>query len=249
MHRAYRMDAPTPKDTTPWFCQHLAELTDEWFFFLPTGSRIAWIMLKAHVKANAFSQKQPSRAYRIPPATSAYQWRVSREDVEVMESSAINAGKLLIEDGVWEVRDRLIFQSARTTERFVRQTPTNAAKRSQIRPETETETETVNTPPTPSKSQHPKIPIIFPGVLKTECFFKSWEDWLAYRRQEGYPVGAITLQGQLSVLSKQSDPCACIKHSIESGYKAIVAPKESKPSASEMPKTVLREAKDLPPVT
>lgn len=201
---------------------------------------MAWIMLKAHVKANAFSQKQPNRAYRILPASSAYQWRVEREDVEAMETAATLSGKLTIEDGIWEVTDRLIFQSARTAERFVRQTPTNTDKRSQIAPETETET--INT-----KAIKSPAVLEFPPNLNNACFSESWGSWLAYRRQEKLSIKTLTLEAQLRKLSKFPDPCGSIGQSIDNGWHGLFPIKgqpQSKPSANHLP-----NVRDLDPVT
>jgi hypothetical protein len=105
-------------DAGLWFSQSTTELHSEWWFLMSAGARVAWMMLKAHVKAAAVSQKRPNRAPRTSPAVAAIQWNLQRSEVEEMEATAIEAGALMIDGSCWVVTDVSVFQSERTRQRY-----------------------------------------------------------------------------------------------------------------------------------
>lgn len=144
----------------------------EWFFFLSAGARLAWIYLKAHVKAEPMSQKQPNKAHRLEPNVAAHRWNLPLPDVEAMEAAALSSGGLSIEGKVWVVADKLAFQTSRTKERFVGQTADLSDKHAFEVRLSDKSPSPLDGPPSPQHSPPPPIIPPNPDISSAKRFSK-----------------------------------------------------------------------------
>jgi hypothetical protein len=75
----------------------------EWVGNLEPGGRLAWIELLAYVRSYGVT----GRVRRLAPSVASRRWDIPADDVAAMESAAVTAGVLELEDGgkTWALRD------------------------------------------------------------------------------------------------------------------------------------------------
>lgn len=97
-----------------WYRQNTGELSEEWFFFLSPGARLAWIYLKAYVQEASLSQKSPGTALALSVRSAAQRFLLEASHIEEVIAAATESGALVVQDGMWQIVDELAFQSDRT---------------------------------------------------------------------------------------------------------------------------------------
>lgn len=74
-------------------------------------------------------------------------------------------------------------------------------------------------------------------LVFSEAFFDKFEEWIKYRFEIKKPLTETMIEGQLKMLSKQSNPILIIEKSIMNGWQGLFEDKNNIPKTADQPKT------------
>lgn len=196
-----------------WIRLNIDWHTTDWLVVLSAESRLAWVQLLCHVKAQGYAGKCKS----VAPQVAERLWFVNEPSIRQMLQAAEQHGALVIDGDHWQVMKWRDYQGDETN--ATRQNRFKSARKGnggngEVTEVTLTETKT--------KTKTETIPPLPPWGDLPPDFHESCERWAAYRRRSRLkPWADITWNAQKSKWGSAAEFSSAVTAAIENGWQGL----------------------------